>query len=403
MKKIIEIKIKKCNKGYYKKMYYPAFYFNPGAKRRALRVFALASKNKNEAMKSAMIFMNNYNGRISLLQENKYINPDYADVYVCNLIHQFLFEMSIEKQWKETTCIDKQNLCKKVMFPFYKKMQLGEITKEKMHEYLRYCHKQKNRKVINGKIKETKLSSRRIEKYWQINRSFILWLEVNDYIYFDPTKYIQPPKSKKSMPSQYWTKEEFKRFLSVIPQDSQDYTLFKLAFLTGMRQGEILGLTWRDIDFESNNVIIDKQYVSKTKKVDYPKTEDSVRITKIPETVKRDLLKLKTDVLEYYGISESRLKKLPIFTNGKGEHYPSKTLSTHMKFYIKESGVKKICFHELRNSFITNSIDNHITPDVVASMVGHKNIETTMNIYKCTTEKHKEMACDILNKFSEDI
>ena len=82
MEKIIKIKVLKCNEGYYKKMYYPAFYFNPGAKRRALRVFALASKNKNEAMKSAMIFMNNYNGRISLLQENKYINPDYADVYV---------------------------------------------------------------------------------------------------------------------------------------------------------------------------------------------------------------------------------------------------------------------------------------------------------------------------------
>ena len=176
-----------------------------------------------------------------------------------------------------------------------------------------------------------------------------------------------------------------------------------LVFLTGMREGEALGLTWADVDFENNEIKIEKQFNTKTHKVESPKTKSSNRKTKFPKVVKDELILLKQKAREYYRMSDQRLLSFPVFTNGKLEHLSGKTVSNHMTKYILQSNVKKIKFHELRNSFITNAIDSGISPDVVAKMVGHSKVTTTMDIYKCTTDKHKEQALEIIDEFSADL
>lgn len=405
MAKIIDFKTSKCNDGYYKGKYYPTFTFEKDAKMRPLRLFQLANEKEATVKKAARKYMEAHNEKEEklLAVDSKLVNPVYKNKLIIDLIEQFIYEKNIEMQWKESTLIDKQAMANLVLKPFYGEMKLAQLTNEKMHEFVKFCYDRRITKIINGKIESKPLSSRRIQKYWEINQAFVNWLQEKGFIYFNPTKHVKRPKAKKVKTSQYWKKDEFKRFLEVIPYESQDRTLFKLAFLTGMRQGEILGLTWNDIDFKNNNINIDKQYNSKTQKVEYPKTDESVRVTKLPETVKNDLIKMRTNFLEYYGVNEYVLKEIPVFTNGKFEHYSAKTLSNHMTTYIKDSGVNKIKFHQLRNSFITNSIDNQISPDVVASMVGHKNVETTMNIYKCTTELHKDNAREKIDQFAEDI
>ena len=403
MNEIKRYTITKATSGHYAGEFYPTFYFEDESIR-PKRVFSLhGSKKKVEA--KAEIYMKENNERVKLLNASmgKLTDEKHQSKKISDLLDQYIKYSTEELKLRESTMIEKKGVIENVIKPFYGDKVLGELTEELMHEYLRYCNNQKSRKGMNGKIEGQQLSSRRIQKFWEHNKAFISWLKNQRYINSDPAANVKRPKSENMTVAQYWKKEEFKSFLEVIPVDSQDRALFLLAFLTGMRQGEILGLTWADINFKDNEIIIDKQYNTKTQKVDRTKTKDSIRKTKFPEVVKKELLSLKNRFEDYYGMNESRMKSLPVFTNGALEHYSGKTLSNHFRTYILDANVKKIKFHELRNSFITNAIDSGIPVDVVAGMVGHKDVMTTLNVYKCTTDRHTELALETINDFSSDI
>src|SRR5699024_327774 len=75
----------------------------------------------------------------------------------------------------------------------------------------------------------------------------------------------------------YWTLDEFKEFLKVV--DNFKYqTLFMCLFYSGARIGELLGLTWNDVDFENNTIDINK--TADLGKTTSPKTKSSIRINK---------------------------------------------------------------------------------------------------------------------------
>lgn len=402
MSKIVRFTVHKVLKGDYKGKYYPTFYFEDSSIR-AKRVFSLAGKEA-DTIDRATIYMMEHNEREEALENfvDGIANPEMQFKPIVELLDEFLLYQKNVKGSKETTIIDLKGVIDPIMKPFYGDKVLSQIDEKMMQDYLTHCNNQKNRKVNNGPTSK-ELSPRRKEKFWEVNKEFINWLMKRKYILSDPTKDIERPKSKPLAPPQYWKFEEFKQFISVIPEDSQDRALFLLAFLTGMRKGEILGLTWNDIDFKNDDIIIDKQFNSKIRKIDTPKTSDSVRKTKLPEIVKFELLKLRDSIKGHYGMTEERIKKLPVFTNKKFEHYPSKTLDNHMKDYVMASGVKKIKFHELRNSFITNSIDGGIPVDTIADMVGHRDVMTTLGVYKVTTTRHKENAKKCIDDFAASL
>lgn len=399
MSKIKNFKVKKIKSGKYKGKFLPTFYFEDETIR-PKRVYALAGKER-ETQDKAEIYKYEHNQKEDAygLESCGIASPDMKYKLISDLLDEYILYLKNEKHVKETTIIDKRIVIENVIKPFFEDKVLAQLDEEIMREYLNYCYNQKNRKVQNGE-ESRKLSPRRIQKFWEVIKSFINWMIKRKYITADPTRDIARPKSNNLTVSKYWKIEEFKQFLSVIPCDSQDRALFLLAFLTGMRKGEVLGLTWSDIDFENDDIKIDKQFNDKIHRVDTTKTSESVRITKMPTVVKEELLRLKNRMIDYYGMTEGRLNKMPVFMNHKFEHYPSRTLATHMTNYIAAANVKKIKFHELRNSFITNAIDNGIPVDVIADMVGHKDVMTTLNIYKCTTSKHKTQAKHKIDDFA---
>ena len=405
MSRIVSKRIVKCevkDSKYFGK-YYPVFYYEDKSIS-PKRMFALAEDKQRKAEMAADLHMEKHNKRYDEAQsvDTGIAREGMEDVTIAELLDEYLDSLKLNNL-KEATIIEKRGVINNVIKPFYGSKLLCELSPELIADYKIYCMSQKNRKMTND-LDAPKLSDRRIQKFWEINKTFINWMK-NDkkYIKVDPVGEIKRPTVRDKSVAKYWKKEEFAEFYKAIPEDSQDRALFLLAFLTGMREGEILGLTWDDVNFENDEVKIEKQYNTKIHKVDTLKTNSSIRKTKFPEVVKIELMKLKERIKNHHNINEQRLTNMPIFTNGKLEHLSAKTVHNHMTKYILESNVKKIKFHELRNSFITNAIDNRIHPDVVSKLVGHAKVTTTMDVYKCTTDVHAEEARVALDDFSADL
>ncbi|WP_342436670.1 site-specific integrase [Paenibacillus sp. FSL L8-0436] len=89
---------------------------------------------------------------------------------------------------------------------------------------------------------------------------------------------------------QFWTIEEFTKFLQS-SKHHVHYIAFSLAVYTGMRRGEILGLRWKDIDFEKKElkVIQTANWTRDGLVIQRPKTNDSIRRVKLFQNIIDDL------------------------------------------------------------------------------------------------------------------
>lgn len=192
---------------------------------------------------------------------------------------------------------------------------------------------------------------------------------------------------------QFWTKQEFMKFIDCVMDKRQSYMALMVLYWTGIRIGELLALTVKDIDFERRTISISKSYqrIDKKDVVTPPKTPRSKRVISIPEFLTIDLLDY---INSLYGIEE--VDRLFPFTKYFMEH--------EMKRGIKNSGVKRIRLHDLRHSHASLLIEMGFTPLAIAERLGHERVETTMNTYAhLYPNKQSQMADKLESEYKEGL
>lgn len=181
---------------------------------------------------------------------------------------------------------------------------------------------------------------------------------------------------------------------------SADVWLFPfIALYTGMRKGEILALTWGDVDFESNVISVTKSVYHEGDRphVKAPKTREGVRSVPLLMPLKEKLLPLRGAAGDYI-ISDDG--KTPL-TNRRYQ--------TLFERYKAKTGIECTA-HMLRHSFATIAIENGVPMKSVQEILGHRQISTTLDIYtdfraaamrEATTELERAFAPDKVNKKSD--
>ncbi|MDR3292580.1 MAG: site-specific integrase [Clostridiales bacterium] len=176
----------------------------------------------------------------------------------------------------------------------------------------------------------------------------------------------------------FWTEKEFEQFIQSV-DDIIYKALFSTLYLTGARKGEIMALTWRDIDFNGCIINIDKTYTKNTCNGSYritrPKTNSSVRKVMIPEVLVDLLRVLKNTYIGQVGYSES------CFVFGFSRPLPPTTIERMKETYCKISGVKEIRIHDFRHSHVSLLLSKGQDIKLIADRLGHSDVSMTLNVY----------------------
>lgn len=153
----------------------------------------------------------------------------------------------------------------------------------------------------------------------------------------------------------YITYEDFNKFISVI-DDITWKTFFIFLYYTGMRKGEIQALSWRDIDLNKNEIIVNKTLSVKTNDLyKITSTKNNLnRIVKINKTLKEQLTLYKKEMMKYSDFSEKW------FVFGCSRFLPQTNIDRYKNYYFKLAEVKPITIHEFRHSHISLLINEYV-------------------------------------------
>lgn len=166
-----------------------------------------------------------------------------------------------------------------------------------------------------------------------------------------------------------------------------------LCLNTGIRLGELLALTWDDIDFQKKELTINKNVKSirvnnKTiKDVSTPKTNSSNRIIPIPETLIPYLKKIKRENNSKY-----------LITNIKKDMVDTRSYQKLYERLLKRLNITYRNFHVLRHTFATNALETGIDIKSLSEILGHANPSITMSIYTHPRSEYKAKKINELGK-----
>ncbi|MBV7391093.1 site-specific integrase [Enterococcus sp. ALS3] len=218
----------------------------------------------------------------------------------------------------------------------------------------------------------------------------------------NPFKRITIPKRKTSLDDEkklnFYTKDELEQFLKIAESEEsyKSYTFFRLLAFSGMRKGEMLALTWNDIDFNNKIIKINKtQTMGKDRRlyIDHPKTKNSKREIPIDDKTLAILKKWRTEQKKIYlefGIKTNKKNQL-VFSNHLNEMLQPSQPRKWLNSIIKRHNLKPITVHGFRHTNATLLIESGASVKDVQVRLGHATVQVTMDLYlHITQERNKE-------------
>jgi integrase len=238
---------------------------------------------------------------------------------------------------------------------------------------------------VNDLVEFTTLKTSTIHKLFDVLKGAFKRAARLKVIKENPAYLVELPRIKKTEMN-VWDINEVNFFLenvSNVKRPSQYLTVYFLAILTGCRQGEILGLRWRDIDFEQKLIYIRQTLSHDGKELrNTTKTKSSTRTVSIPQVLINQLRLERKKVIENklkYG-NEFEDNDLVICTKN-GKPVRPTNLVKAFKNDVKKVGLPIIRFHDLRHSHATILIQQNINPKIISERLGHARIGITLDIY----------------------
>ena len=302
------------------------------------------------------------------------------------------------KDEKSDNTLDKyRNVCNKYIKPNLGMLKLKDLKVIHVEKFLKA-------------LKDKNLSKTSIQMYFgvlktSLNRAIKLQL-LND----NPCKYVDTPKREK-FNANILSLDEFKKVYATLNKNIYEDFIFllglEITLETGLRRGEMCGLTWENIDFKRKLIIVDKALirVENNYKISRLKTEGSYRTLPISDRLitllKEQSIKQKENKLKY---SELYIKNKfdnvefnLIFTNENGKYILPSTFLQRLRRKLKYCGIeKRIRWHDLRHTNATLLLEGGVDFKTLQNRLGHSLIGTTMDIYAHVTEEMNRNATSVI-------
>ena len=228
------------------------------------------------------------------------------------------------------------------------------------------------------------------------------------YMQNNPAVNAELPKLKQHE-AEYLDEDEAKRLLDLLQEEPVKYrTAITFDLLNGLRRGELLGLRWRDVDFENETVQVreTRAYVSgKGVITDTPKNASSKRPLRLSRSVFVLLRNYQAWQESQKDLCGSKWRNADdrVFTNEDGSPLYPDTLSKWFRDFAVTNGFQMKKIHGLRHSFASLMISAGTPLVVVSKRLGHNQVSTTSNIYSHMIRSAEEKALEATDIFDEQI
>lgn len=235
------------------------------------------------------------------------------------------------------------------------------------------------------------LSPRTVHYYYRFLHSMfskaVQWQVIKD----NPLNHVDKPKVPRQE-AKFYDEEQSRELLKAILRESPKYqAIIALGINTGLRRGEILGLEWSDINWETNQISVNKtsQYISDMGGTitGTPKTYTSIRNVSVSPSVMQILKRLKsTQNREQLKLGTMWHESDRLFTTWNGSPMHPDTISSYFKKFIDKNDLPPLKFHGLRHTNITLLLSKGFSLTDVAHHAGHANAHVTDAIYGHSTK-----------------
>jgi integrase len=211
-----------------------------------------------------------------------------------------------------------------------------------------------------------------------------------------------PPKGEDYEP-RILSLDEAHRLLDAA-KGSRLEALWKLALSFGLRRGEVLGLRWRDVDFEHGilKISVSLQLIAGKRVLVKPKTKTSVRTLPLPPSLIAALHQHKAQQSqERLFCGRSWHDHGLVFCSRIGTPIWPRNLHRDLRQLLAQAGIPRIRVHDLRHSCASFLAAQNVPPKVAQEILGHSDVRTTLKIYTHTTDAQKREAAEQMEQCLE--
>ena len=261
--------------------------------------------------------------------------------------------------------------------PFFAPLNLSLTDVQLFHLQKFINDKHKNGRM-NGK---GGLAGKSIKKFMANISKALDYAVKTGYIQQNPARYVEFPKDK-AFTGSFYTVPEIEKLLKLCKGKPLE-TPILLATLYGLRRGEIMGLRWKDIDFDEDTVSIRNTRVRVDKEIEKaPKSSSSLRTFPLMPLVKTHLEAVKAEQDKnkiLFGNMYSECEYICRWPDGK--EMDLSYLNPALTRLLKENGMRHFRLHDLRHSTASYLNKLGFSPKEIQVWLGHSDIKTTLNIY----------------------
>ena len=299
-----------------------------------------------------------------------------------------------------------ESVVREMLIPMFGTLRMRDIRTHHVQQFIQYLYNDRPR----GDGAEGHIAPATVKRYTTVLRSILTLAYKMEYIDEDVgvSRRIEFPKAD-TPEVEAFTMEEVTDILQAAESEPlQIRALVEVALFTGLRRGEIVGLKWKDVDFDKRLLSVKRSiYKPKDQKAleKAPKSKCSIRTIAIPERLCDTLRAYKEHQDRHASFMGHAWQNLGyIFTEEDGyvmnPHTPTKQFSK----FLKRHNIRHLKFHGLRHTSATMLLANGCDIKTVSVRLGHSDIETT-NIYVHALESVDRRAASTFDRLldKEDI
>ncbi|SFL09406.1 tyrosine-type recombinase/integrase [Halanaerobium salsuginis] len=299
------------------------------------------------------------------------------------------------KRLKPSTHENYKHVIERHILPILGEYTLGELIDKPILLENYYDHKLKKGNLTTGES----LSNRFVRYHHSImHKAFSNALKWK-MIKINPAELVDPPK-KVTKEAKYMNSKKLEGFLKTV--DNKYYRrLFEFAARTGLRRGEILGLQWDLIEFDSRTILVKQSLLRTSGQTFIQETTKNNLVRSVPfskkvynllRNIKKEQVQIKTELmLKNYN------KNNLVFARKDGTPPDPDSISHAFKRYARAADMDQYTFHSLRHSFASILKENGQDIQTIQKLLGHTLRSTTADIYTHVSDKSKNSAVNKLD------